>query len=102
MGHVSPFETFKFQKLFNDIRNLSIQWVLALAIVFWRFGSPTPKVGACLGVWGFIPSHFSTLSRVWNVTTRLHFWSAPLQALTLVTSPRLGLRHLPSISQVNE
>jgi hypothetical protein len=24
--------------------------------------TPTPKVGAHLGVWGFIPSHFPTLS----------------------------------------
>jgi hypothetical protein len=78
MGHVSPFETFRFQKLFNDIRNLWIQWILTPSIVLWRFGSPIPKVGAYLGVWGFIPSRFSTLSRVWNVTPMLHFWSTPL------------------------
>jgi hypothetical protein len=27
MGHASPFQTYKFQELFNDIRNSSIQWV---------------------------------------------------------------------------
>ncbi len=26
-------------------------------------GTPTPKVGVHLGVWGFIPSHYCTLSR---------------------------------------
>jgi hypothetical protein len=31
---------FKFQEFFNDIRNFLIQWVLALAIALWRFGSP--------------------------------------------------------------
>ncbi len=27
------------------------------------------------------------------MTPMLHFWPAPLQALVLVVSPRLGLRH---------
>jgi hypothetical protein len=53
----------------------------------------TPKVGAHLGVWGFIPSHFPTILGAWNVTPRLHSWLAPLQALVLVVSPKLGLRH---------
>jgi hypothetical protein len=55
--------------------------------------TPTPKTGTHLGVWGFIPSHFPTLLGTWNVTFRLHSWPAPLQALSLVTSPRLGLQH---------
>jgi hypothetical protein len=33
MGHASPFWTFTFQELFNDIRNSLIQWVLTLAII---------------------------------------------------------------------
>ncbi len=28
-------------------------------------GTPTPKVGVHLGVWGFIPSHSSTLPKAW-------------------------------------
>jgi hypothetical protein len=32
MGRASPFETSTFQKLSSDIRNVSIQWVLTLAI----------------------------------------------------------------------
>jgi hypothetical protein len=54
--------------------------------------TPTPKVGAPLGVWGFTPSHSFTLPRAWNVTPRLPSWHALLQALALVTSLRLGLR----------
>jgi hypothetical protein len=50
---------------------------------------PTPKVGAHLGVWGFIPSHFLALPRTWNVTPEFTFG---LQAFTFVASPRLGLR----------
>jgi len=42
-----------------------------------------PKVEAPLGVWGF--------SGAWNVIPRLPSWPATLQALALVTSPRLGL-----------
>jgi len=34
-------------------------------------GTPTPKMGAHLGVWGFIPSHFPTLPGAWDVTPRL-------------------------------
>ncbi len=54
--------------------------------------TPTPKVGAHSGVWGFIFSHFPTLSGAWNVNFRLHFWPALLQALTLVVNPRLRLQ----------
>jgi len=38
--HESPIKTSKFQDLFNDIRNSSIQWILTLAIALWKFGSP--------------------------------------------------------------
>jgi hypothetical protein len=51
----------------------------------------TPKVRTHLGVWGFIPSHSPTFPGAWNVTPRLPSWHAPLQALALVVSPRLGL-----------
>jgi len=54
-------------------------------------GTPTPKMGVHLEVWEFIPSHFPTLPRAWNVTPELHFWPAPSQALNLVASLRLGL-----------
>jgi hypothetical protein len=64
-------------------------------IALWKFEesieTPTPKVGVHLGVWRFILSHSSTLSGTWNLIPRLHFWPAPSQALTLVTSPRLRL-----------
>jgi hypothetical protein len=56
--------------------------------------TPTPKVGAHLGVWRFIPSHFPTLLARWNVTPRLHSWPTPLQALALVASPWLRLKHI--------
>jgi len=49
------------------------------------------KVGAHLGVWGFITSHFFALPWAWNVIPRFHTWPAPSQALALVVSPRLGL-----------
>ncbi len=63
MGHASPFQTFKFQKLSNDIRNFLIQWVLTPTIALWRFKSPLqlqlPKwefIGEC-GVHSFTLSH---------------------------------------------
>jgi hypothetical protein len=59
-------------------------------------GTPTPKVGTHLGVWGFIPSHSPTLPGAWDVTPGLRSWLAPLQAFALVMSPRLGLRQWKS------
>ncbi len=56
-------------------------------------GIPIPKMWAHLGVWRFIPSHIPTFLGTWNVTPRLHFWPALLQALGLVASPRLQLQH---------
>jgi len=53
--------------------------------------TPIPKVGAHLGVWGFIPSHSFALPRTWNATHGLHTWPAPSQALALVVSPSSGL-----------
>jgi hypothetical protein len=50
-------------------------------------------MGAHLGVWGFIPSHFPTLPGAWNVTPSLHIWLAPSQAFALVAHPRLRLWH---------
>jgi hypothetical protein len=68
-----------------------------------------------LGVWGFTPSHFLTLSHtpgsMWCdsqassclnsrasswLNSRAFLWPAPLQfPFALVASPRLGLRHIP-------
>jgi len=39
--------------------------------IWESIGTPTPKVRAHLGVWGFIPSHSLTLLRIWNVIPRL-------------------------------
>jgi hypothetical protein len=64
-------------------------------------GTPTPKVGAHLGVWGFILSHSPTLPRTWDVTPGLTSWPSPLQALALVASPRLGLRQNYSLRNRN-
>jgi len=47
----------------------------------------TPKVLTPLGIWGFIPSHFLSLSGFLS-------WPATLQTLASVTNPRLSLWHL--------
>ncbi len=60
--------------------------------------TPIPKVGAHLGVWGFIPSHYLAFSGAWNVNSGLPSWPTPLQAIALVASPRLGIWQEPSCS----
>jgi hypothetical protein len=42
------------------------------SLKFWKStGTPSPKVGIALGVWGFTPSHSPTLSGVCDVTPEL-------------------------------
>ncbi len=61
-------------------------------------GTPIPKVGVPLGVWGPIPSHFLALPRACGMTLGPPFWPATLQPLASVASPRLGLRHSTSLN----
>jgi hypothetical protein len=56
-------------------------------------GTSTLKMGIHLGVWSFIPSYSFALPGTWDVIPGFPFWPTILQALTLVASPRLGLRH---------
>jgi hypothetical protein len=55
-------------------------------------GTPTPKVGVPLGVWGSIPSHFLAFMGACDMIHGFPSWPATLQPLALVTIPRLGLR----------
>jgi hypothetical protein len=57
-------------------------------------GTPTPKMGVHLGVWGFIPSHSFALPGAWDVAPGLPSWLATMQALALVVNPRLKLRQM--------
>jgi hypothetical protein len=64
------------------------------SLKIWKsIETPTPKVRAHLGVWGFIPSHSLALPGAWNVTPGLPSWPMHSQALALITNPKLGLRH---------
>jgi hypothetical protein len=64
------------------------------SLKFWEStGTPSPKAGVALGVWGFTPSHFPTLPRVPDVTLGLPFGPHPCNPFALVASPKLGLRH---------
>jgi hypothetical protein len=59
----------KFSKLMSFgpyIRPLKIQKFV---------GTPIPKMGVHLGVWGFIPSHFFALLGAWNVILGLSLGS---------------------------
>jgi hypothetical protein len=56
-------------------------------------GTPSPKMGVALGVWGFTPSQFPTLSKVCDVTPELSLGPHPCNLFALVTSPKLRLWH---------
>jgi hypothetical protein len=61
---------------------------------FWEStGTPSPKVGVALGVWGFTPSHSPTLSGVYDVTHGLPLGSHPCNPFALIASPKLRLQH---------
>jgi hypothetical protein len=51
-------------------------------------------VGTHLGVCGFIPSHFPTLSEAWNLTLGFHSQPTPLQVLALVANLSSGSRDM--------
>jgi len=69
-----------YKELFNPM-NFD-PWNRPLKV--WKtIGIPTPKVGAHLGVCGFIPSHSLTLSRAWNMTPGLHSSPASFASLCL-------------------
>jgi hypothetical protein len=70
---------------------MSIDLYNRLLKIWESIRTPTPKVGVHLGVWGFIP-HILLHSWEYDVIPAFHSWPAPLQALALVISPRLGLR----------
>jgi hypothetical protein len=57
-------------------------------------GTPSPKVGVALGVWGLTPSHSPTLPGVYDVTPRLPLSPHPCNPFASVASPKLGLRQL--------
>jgi hypothetical protein len=51
-------------------------------------GTPSPKVGVALGVWGFIPSHFPTLLRTCGVTPKLPLGPQPCKPLCFSREPK--------------
>jgi hypothetical protein len=66
------------------------------SLKFWEStGTPSPKVGIALGVWGFTPSHFPTFPGVCDVTPGLSLSPHLSNPLALVASPKLGLWHHP-------
>jgi len=63
------------------------------SLKFWEsIRTPSPKVGIALGVWGFTPSHFLTLSGVCDVIPELSLSPHPCNPFALVANPKLGLR----------
>jgi hypothetical protein len=78
---------------YKELFNLMIFDPCNRPLKIWKsIETPTPKVGAHLGMWGLIPSY--PLMGAWNVTSRLHSWPTPLPTLALIANPRLGLWQL--------
>jgi hypothetical protein len=80
-----------YKELFNPMSFDPWNFLLK---VWASIGTRIPKMGAHLGMCGFIPSHFPTLQGAWNVIPELHSWPAPLQALALIANPKLWLRQV--------
>jgi hypothetical protein len=54
-------------------------------------GTPSPKVGVALGVWGFTPSHFLALPGVCDVTPGLPLGPHPCNPFCLGCEPKARL-----------
>jgi hypothetical protein len=94
-GPCEPILNIYVPRPSNDIKNYSMGFdAYNHSLKIWKsIKTPTPKVGAHLGVWRFIPSHFPTLPGAWNVIPAFPSWPLPLQILALVVSPKLELWH---------
>ncbi len=73
-----------YKELFNPI---SIDPYNCSLKIWESIGSPTPKMGAHLGVWGFVPSHYLTFPG-------FPFGPHPYKPLPWSPSPRLRLRQM--------
>jgi hypothetical protein len=90
-SNICILRAFQWRKeIFNP---LSFDLCNCLLKIWKSIRTPTPKVGVHLGVWRFIPLHTPTFSGAWDVILRIPSWPATLQALALVVSPKLKLRH---------
>ncbi len=86
-------KSFQWYKEF--LNPLSFDPYNCLLKIWESIETQTPKVEAPLGEWRFIPSHFLTLPGACSVIPGLPSYLATLQALALVTSPRLMLWQWP-------
>jgi hypothetical protein len=82
-----------YKELFNP---MSFDPYNCLLKIHEFIGTPTPKVWAYLGVWGFIPSHSLAFSGAWNVSPGLTFGSHFCKPLLWLWNPRLRLRQTTS------
>jgi len=58
-------------------------------------GTPTPKVGAHLGMWRFSPSHSPTLLKARNVTPGLSLLARTFTSLCLGHKPKARVATIP-------
>jgi hypothetical protein len=94
----SHFKHLRFNIFLMILRTFLIHWVLTLAIILWRFGSPLrfqiPKWKFPWECEGSFPHTF--------LHSRASSWPTILQTLALVVSPRLRFRHLFLIKWVTK
>jgi hypothetical protein len=91
-GSWMPILSFMSQDLFNGIKNLIIQWVLTLEIIFWKFRSPSILQLLKWSPFGSVWAHSFTLSYTpmsVNVTLRLHSQLTPFHAPCFSCEPKV-------------
>ncbi len=79
-----------FQWCKEHFNPMSFDPCYRLLKIWESIGTPIPKVGVHLGMWGFI-LHIFRYFQEHEHDSWLHSWLTPLQALALITNPRLGL-----------
>jgi hypothetical protein len=73
------------------------------SLKFWEStGTPSPKAGDALGVWGFTPSHFPTLPEVPDVTPGLPFGLHPCNPFCLGREPKARVATIVLLWMINE
>jgi hypothetical protein len=86
-----------YKKTFNP---MSFDPCNLLLKIWESIGTPTPKMGAHLGVLGFIPSHFPALSGAWNVIPGLTLGPHLCKPLLWSQAQGVGLQHKQCVPKV--
>jgi hypothetical protein len=99
MGHANPFQTSKFQELFNDIKTVSIQWVLTPVMLSKNLGVHSDSNSQSGNSLGSVRVHsltFFCILRAMKCDSQASFLARTLTSPYLGREPKVRVATLPT------